>query len=82
MQSTGNSFARRDEVMASLEQTIRSEGGTDEEIAREAEIFLNRIRERAGLFVLRTGDYFGFFHRNKCRSTFLITPSKFCHFLA
>ncbi len=29
----------------------------------EAEKFLSRIRERGGLFILRTGDYFGFFHR-------------------
>ena len=61
MQETRNSFARTSDVLASLKQTIKE--GTDEEKEREAQEFLRRVRERGGLFVLRTGDYFGFFHR-------------------
>jgi len=63
MQETGNSFARQREVMDSLVQTISKEGGTREQVKQEAESFLKRIRERGGLFVQRTGDYFGFIHR-------------------
>ena len=63
MQARGNSFARLPEVMNSLYETIRVEGGTESDIAQEAQRFLQRIRERGGLFVQRTGDYFGFFHR-------------------
>ena len=64
MQETANSFLRRSEVLASLKQTILlEEGGTTDQVTQEAESFLSRIRERSGIFVLRTADYFGFFHR-------------------
>lgn len=63
MQEKGNSFASGSEVIASLKQAVRIEGGTDEDISLEVKNFLNRIRERTGLFVQRTGDYYGFFHR-------------------
>ena len=64
MQETENGFARRREVEASLRNTIKSEeGGTDRELDQEVENFLGRVRERGGLFVICTGDYFGFFHR-------------------
>jgi hypothetical protein len=64
MQESGNSFARQKDVKASLRETIKQEGGSPAEIEREVENFLARIRERGGLFVIRTGDYFGFFHRS------------------
>jgi hypothetical protein len=63
MQESGNSFARQKDVKESLRETIKQEGGSPGEIEREVEHFLGRIRERGGLFVIRTGDYFGFFHR-------------------
>lgn len=64
MQTRGNSFVRRNEVIDVLKHAIGFlEGGTGDDIAQEAESFLNHIRERGGLFVLRAGDYFGFFHR-------------------
>lgn len=63
MQETENSFARQKEVKAALYEIIKQEGGTPEEIEREVDSFQSRIRERGGLFVIRTGDYFGFFHR-------------------
>jgi hypothetical protein len=63
MQESGNSFARRRDVETKLSEIIGQEGGTQQEIAQEVESFLERIRERSGLFVIRTGDYFGFFHR-------------------
>ncbi len=34
-----------------------------EQALNDAEKFLDNIRERSGLFVQRTGDYFGFMHR-------------------
>lgn len=64
MQEIGNSFAHQKDVMNALEQIITGEGGTADQISHEASSFLNRLRERGGLFVLRTGDYFGFFHRS------------------
>jgi hypothetical protein len=63
MQEEGNSFASRSAVLTTLKRTISLEGGTDKEIAEEVQNFLNRLRERAGIFVQRTGDYYGFFHR-------------------
>ena len=63
MQETRNSFARQKDVVQALTQAIASEGGTPDQVAEEAGNFLSRIRERGGLFILRTGDYFGFFHR-------------------
>ncbi len=61
MQQTNNSFAHEKDVMEALMRAI--EGGTDEQKRDEAKRFLGRIRERGGLFVQRTGDYFGFLHR-------------------
>lgn len=64
MQETANSFLRRSDVLASLKQTILlEEGGTIDQVTQEAERFLSRVRERSGIFVQRTADYFGFFHR-------------------
>ncbi len=65
MQEEGNSLTRERDVLASLRKTIaaRPDAGKPEEIEREAKEFLKRIRERGGLFVERTGDYFGFMHR-------------------
>lgn len=63
MQAENNSFAQERDVMDAMVQIIRDEGGTDEAIRREATGFLKRIRERGGLFVQRSGDYFGFMHR-------------------
>src|SRR5437667_2278960 len=63
MQEENNSFARERDVMNALAQVIRDDGWSDEEIRREATDFLKRIRERSGLFVQRSGDYFGFMHR-------------------
>lgn len=63
MQDKGNSFVRERNVMDSLVKTIGSSSGSPEEVTQEAERFLLRIRERGGLFVQRTGDYFGFSHR-------------------
>ncbi|HEY4036698.1 MAG TPA: NACHT domain-containing protein, partial [Ktedonobacteraceae bacterium] len=64
MQETQNSFATRSGVLASFAKTIE---GIDnvllEQGQKEAEVFLDRMRERGGIFVLRTGDYYGFFHR-------------------
>jgi hypothetical protein len=62
MQDAGNSFARRGDVIDALEQAIggRGPGSTSRD---EAEKFLTAIRARGGLFVQRTGDYFGFMHR-------------------
>ncbi len=64
MQEANNSFTRQRDVMEKLTEAIRGlEGGTDEEVQAEAQRFLERIRERGGLFVLRAGDYFSFMHR-------------------
>lgn len=63
MQETGNSFARHRDVVDSLAHTIGMAGGTPDRIVEEGERFLKRIRERGGLFVQRTGDYYGFMHR-------------------
>lgn len=64
MQAAGNNIARQDEVFVELKAVISDHmGGTDEQVALEAEHFLSRLRERGGIFVQRAGDYFGFFHR-------------------
>lgn len=65
MQEHGNNFARERDVLASFQQSMRaSDAKLSEDDARQAAItFLARIRERGGLFVQRTGDYFGFMHR-------------------
>jgi len=63
MQETRNSFARQKVVLESLERTIANYESPSNNIAVTAEDFLRRVRERGGLFILRTSDYFGFFHR-------------------
>jgi hypothetical protein len=63
MQEGGDSLVRERDVITSLQKTIRAKGGTSGEVELEAADFLKRIRERGGLFVQRTGDYFGFMHR-------------------
>ena len=61
MQDAGNSFARHSDVIDALVQAISAPGNATSE--EEAEKFLARVRARGGLFVQRTGDYFGFMHR-------------------
>jgi hypothetical protein len=63
MQETRNSFARQKVVLESLKTTIANYESTSINIPATAEDFLRRVRERGGLFILRTSDYFGFFHR-------------------
>ncbi len=64
MQATKNSFATRNDVLTSIAKTIGEiDKVSPEQAQKEAEVFLNRVRVRGGIFVLRTGDYFGFFHR-------------------
>ncbi|HEX3639712.1 MAG TPA: NACHT domain-containing protein, partial [Ktedonobacteraceae bacterium] len=64
MQATQNSFATRSDVLTSFAKTIEDiDKVSSEQAQKEAEVFLDRVRERGGIFVLRTGDYFGFFHR-------------------
>ncbi len=65
MQQTGDFLTRRSDVMNSLIQTINAEmqivGIAREEVENQAKLYLDRVCERGGIFVLRTGDYFGFF---------------------
>ncbi|HVB73885.1 MAG TPA: NACHT domain-containing protein, partial [Ktedonobacteraceae bacterium] len=65
MQETGNSFSRERDVLASLQKTMKESNCSlsDPDAVKEAKEFLQRIGERSGLFVRRTGDYFGFMHR-------------------
>jgi len=64
MQATQNSFATCNDVLTSFAKTIGDiDKVSPEQVQKEAEVFLDRVRERGGIFVLRTGDYFGFFHR-------------------
>src|SRR6266700_3701278 len=64
MQETKNSFATRQDVLISFAKTIEQiEMVSPGQAKKEAEVFLDRVRERGGIFVLRTGDYLGFFHR-------------------
>ena len=65
MQDTGNSFARERDVLASLQALIQKANTSlnDQAALQEARDFLQRVGERSGLFVQRTGDYFGFMHR-------------------
>jgi nucleoside phosphorylase len=64
MQETGNGFAHKNEVMASLIQTIeQEERDTGTGVGQEAEAFLHKMRVHVGLFVFRAGDYYGFLHR-------------------
>ncbi|MEO8953836.1 MAG: hypothetical protein ABI465_04655 [Ktedonobacteraceae bacterium] len=64
MQETGNGFAHKNEVMASLIQTVeQEERGSGLPVLQEAEAFLHKMRVQVGLFVFRAGDYYGFLHR-------------------
>lgn len=63
MQDANNSLARLQDVLAALTTAIDPEGLHPERTQEEAASFLDRIRARGGLFVLRSGDYFGFMHR-------------------
>ncbi len=65
MQRTGNSFARERDVLLSLQKTIKQDVPSliDGIAMDEAKKFLPRVGERSGLFVRRTGDYYGFMHR-------------------
>jgi hypothetical protein len=64
MQATKNSFATRNDVLAAFSRTIQQIDHVPlEQAQQEAVIFLERVRERGGIFVLRTGNYYGFFHR-------------------
>jgi hypothetical protein len=60
MQEKGHDLAHERDVMKTLIQVIKDEGGNDEAVQRETTDFLDRIRKRGGLFVQRSGDYFGF----------------------
>src|SRR5439155_475432 len=64
MQATKNSFASKQDVLASICRTITDiEKVPKEQAHQDATAFLERVRVRGGIFVLRTGDYYGFFHR-------------------
>ena len=63
MQEANINFIRESDVLEELRKAIFSKGGSPEEIEREASEFLLRLRNRSGLFVQRTGNYLGFFHR-------------------
>lgn len=65
MQARNNNFASKRFVNIKLSKIIADEGSGADSIEIDAEVktFLFRIRERSGLFVVRTGDYYGFFHR-------------------
>ena len=62
MQEADIKFIRESDVIEELRKAIRSKGGSQEEIAKEANEFLLRLRHRSGLFVQRSGDLLGFFH--------------------
>lgn len=62
MQETTNSFLHENDVLASLINTIRLEGKTSD-ARQEADAFLYKLRVQIGIFALRAGDYYGFFHR-------------------
>jgi hypothetical protein len=64
MQEADINLIHKHDVMETLRKTIPlTKGGTQEEIEKEAEDFLLRLRHRSGLFVQRSGDFLGFFHR-------------------
>lgn len=68
MQQKGNSLARRCDVEAAVRQAIESPLGSGacsiEQIETEVKDYVESIGRRGGLFVLRTGDYYGFIHRS------------------
>jgi hypothetical protein len=63
MQEANIYFIRENEVLEALREAILTKGGSPEEIEKEAREFLLRLSNRSGLFVQRSGDYLGFFHR-------------------
>ena len=66
MHGEENSFARKQDVLAAIAEAIRSPqggGGSEATVMTEAEDYLRRVAERGGLFVNRTADFYGFFHR-------------------
>jgi hypothetical protein len=64
MQGMNNDFMTSHNVLSSFAETIEQiEKILPEQARKEAEAFLQRIRERGGIFVFRTGDFLGFFHR-------------------
>jgi NACHT domain len=63
MQEENKTYVRESNVIDAVVQAIKkNNSGTDSAIRTEAIDFLKRIRERGGLFVQRSGDYFGFMH--------------------
>jgi hypothetical protein len=54
---------RKTDVEIALRQVISREEGDTNLVANVAEVFLELVRKRSGLFVLRTNNYFGFCHR-------------------
>ncbi len=64
MQETQNSFSTRTAILASFTASIETiDQLSSGDAQKEAEAFLERVRLRGGIFVLRTADYYGFFHR-------------------
>jgi hypothetical protein len=63
MQEANSDFVRQREVEKQLMDVIRKTGGAEDEVRAEAKLFLERVRVRGGLFVLRVSDYLGFMHR-------------------
>jgi hypothetical protein len=68
MQLKGNSLARRGDVEAAVRRAIESPLGSGarsaEQIETDVKDYVESIGRRGGLFVLRTGDYYGFVHRS------------------
>lgn len=65
MQATKNNFASRREILASFAHIIEQTSNvSQEEAQKEAELFLERVRVRGGIFVFRAGNFLGFFHRS------------------
>ena len=68
MQEQGNSLARRSEVEAAIKQALASPSGSgvrsEEQVTVDVSTYIESIGRRGGLFVLRTGDYYGFIHRS------------------
>ncbi len=64
MQEENRTFVHQRVVEKELEHAILCEGNYSREVALvEARNFLQLMRERSGLFVMRVGDHFGFIHR-------------------
>ncbi|HEY7975305.1 MAG TPA: hypothetical protein VID72_08180, partial [Ktedonobacterales bacterium] len=67
MQENDNNIARYANVIACFSRIIAAQtgGASDSEwVKRQAEHFLQLVRDRSGLFVIRVADFFGFFHRS------------------